>query len=145
MNGYALQSMIIHVLGLLRGWSSPFAPDLPRWGPFSRTIAFQKQGPSTPEAVFPDGQRLVLGQSGTAAAQRPGAAATARPGCGELNPKGSPPRPAVAGASTWCIFVCRAICPAEEGLCLHRWEGPECRTPKAAERSPPGGYPFRCL
>ena len=30
---------------------------------------------------------------------RPGAAATARPGCGELNPKGSPPRPAVAGAS----------------------------------------------
>ena len=39
------------------------------------------------------------GKTGTTAAQRPGAAATARPGCGELNPKGSPPRPAVAGAS----------------------------------------------
>ena len=39
------------------------------------------------------------GKTGTTAAQRPGAAATARAGCGELNPKGSPPRPAVAGAS----------------------------------------------
>ncbi len=37
------------------------------------------------------------GNTGTTAAGRPGAAATARPGCGELNPKGSPPRPAVAG------------------------------------------------
>ena len=36
-------------------------------------------------------------KAGTTAAGRPGAAATARPGCGELNPKGSPPRPAVAG------------------------------------------------
>ena len=36
-------------------------------------------------------------KAGTTAAGRPGAAATARPGCGELNPKGSPLRPAVAG------------------------------------------------
>ena len=49
------------------------------------------------------------GKTGTTAAQRPGAAATARPGCGELNPKGSPPRPAVAGTSPRAFegaFIC---------------------------------------
>ena len=46
---------------------------------------------ATPTSPSRDAKR-----AGTAAG-RPGAAATARPGCGELNPKGSPPRPAVAG------------------------------------------------
>ncbi len=35
--------------------------DRPRWDLFSRTVTFQNRGPSTPEAVFPDGQRLELG------------------------------------------------------------------------------------
>jgi len=100
---------------------SPFKTrDHPRWKPFPRMVTFQNPGPSTKGAYFPDGRlskpgtihtkglfpgRSTIGmgreakKTGTTAAQRPGAAATARPGCGELNPKGSPPRPAVAGAS----------------------------------------------
>ena len=67
----------------------------------------------------PEGQAGVAGATpscdqknfGTTAAGRPGAAVTARPGCGELNPKGSPPRPAVAGEAPKNIrrYSCRCL------------------------------------
>ena len=55
-DGHLSNPGTVHVRGRFSGWS-PFKPeDRPRQRPFFRMVAFQTRGPSTSEAVFPDGQ-----------------------------------------------------------------------------------------
>ena len=56
-----LKQPTIHARGRFPGRSPFKTGDRPHWDLFSRTVAFQNWGPSTPEAVFPDGQRLERG------------------------------------------------------------------------------------
>jgi len=51
----------IHARGRFPGRSPFKTGDRPRWNLFSRTVAFSNWGPSTPEAISPDGQRLERG------------------------------------------------------------------------------------
>ena len=56
VDGHLSNPGTVHVRGRFSGWS-PFKPgDRPRQRPFFRMVAFQTRGPSTSEAVFPDGQ-----------------------------------------------------------------------------------------
>ena len=56
-----LKQPTVHVRGRFSGWS-PFKPeDRPRQRPFFRMVSFQTRGPSTPEAIFPDSQRVERG------------------------------------------------------------------------------------
>ena len=58
VNSPHLKQPTFHVRGRFSGRSPLPTGDYPHQRSFSRTVVFQNRGPSTPEAVFPDGRLL---------------------------------------------------------------------------------------
>ena len=65
--GHPFQPGTVHTRGRFPGWSPLPTGDRPHWDLFSRTVAFQNRGPSTPEAVSPDSRlsKLATVHTGT--------------------------------------------------------------------------------